>query len=268
MANQCPKCKAELPRRGRFCVDCGLDLYAEGLRHRPIPWFPIIALPVVVAGVLAVLIIGPCKGETAPEVDAVVGQSREFLRLLADKDYARVVDRFLKANSARYAEVEEKLRQCMRGAGAQGLKNAQSHGFRNLDEVFVYVKKHSSRSPEYVAHLLHAIVSHAEPNPWLSPRRAEVFYEWYLAQAFGGADLGKAQLAATDARWEEGMMTVKVRFPEPPKVLPGVADPSVLRWRLVSGGWGGCERQRAVLDFAPDDRLNDLLDLLKRLTAE
>ena len=151
---------------------------------------------------------------------------------------------------------------------AQGLKNAQSHGFRNLDETTVYVRKHTTRNPEYLAKLLYAIVSHPDPNPWLSARRTDLFFEWYLEQAFGGLDLARAQLSTQDARWEEGKLTVTLRFPEPVTPAPGMADPTVLRWRLVSGGWGGCSKQRAVLDFGTDDHLADFLDLLKRLPAE
>ncbi len=268
-ATECPKCKTALPRRGQFCLDCGLDLYAEGLRRQPIPWLGIIAIPAAVAGVLAVLVIGPCKsGETAPEIETVVEQTKDFLRLLADKEYAQAVGRYFRANGARFEDAEGKLREAVRGAGAQGLKNAQSQGFRGLDETAVYVRKHTTRNPEYLAKLLHAIVSQPEPNPWLSARRTELFFEWYLEQAFGGVDLAKAQLSTQDARWEEGVLTVTVRFPEPVTPAPGMADPTVLRWRLAGSGWGGCSKQRAVLDFGADDHLGDFLDLLKRLPAE
>ena len=267
-ATECPKCKAALPRRGQFCLDCGLDLYAEGLRHQPIPWFRIIAAPVVVAGVLAVLIIGPCKSETAPELDTVVEQTKDFLRLLAEKNYAEAAERYLKANRAHFEDAEEKLRNAARGAGAQGLKNAQSQGFRNGDEVLAYVRKHGARNPEYLAKLLYAMVSQPDPNPWLSSQRTGLFFAWYLEQAFGDLDVAKAQLASGGARWEEGKLTVTLSFPDPVTPAPGMADPTVLHWRLVSGGWGGCGRQRAVLDFGTDDHLADFLDLLKRLPAE
>jgi len=54
---RCPKCEAELPRRGRFCLECGCDLYAEGVRRPPPPLVPIalIALAVGIVAVLAVL---------------------------------------------------------------------------------------------------------------------------------------------------------------------------------------------------------------------
>ncbi len=269
-ATQCPKCKAALPRQGQFCLDCGFDLYAEGLHHRPFPWAKVVGIPIAVAIVAAVLIIGPGgrKSDTAPEVEVVIGQTREFLRLLAAKDYAAAVEQFVKANSVRFGEAEEKLRQIARGAGAQGLKNAQSQGFRSLDEVLAYVRKHRTSNPDYTGKLLYTIVSHPEPNPWLSPRRADRFFEWYLEQSFGEADVAHAQLATQDARWEEGLLTVKVRYPGGAKPLPGAADPEVLRWRLVGSGWGGCGGQRAVLELSGDDHLSELLDLLKRLTAE
>ncbi len=44
----CPKCNAELPRKGQFCLDCGLDLYDEGIHHAPSPWFPIIVVALVI----------------------------------------------------------------------------------------------------------------------------------------------------------------------------------------------------------------------------
>ncbi|MBM4036986.1 MAG: hypothetical protein FJ290_00605 [Planctomycetes bacterium] len=267
-ATECPKCKTALARRGQFCLNCGLDLYAEGLRHRPIPWFRIIAAPAVVAGVLAVLIIGPCKSETAPEVQVVVEQTGELVRLLRDKDYGQVVSRFLRANTARFEDAEELLRQCARGAGAQGLKNAQSQGFRNLDEALAYVRKHGTKHPEYTARLLYTIVSHPEPNPWLSAQRTARFFEWRLEQAFGDADLAKAQVVPGDARWEGGMLAVGVQYPEPVLPFLGIPDPSVLRWRLAGSGWAGCGRQGAVLDFDAHDELAELLDLLKRLPAE
>lgn len=267
---QCPKCKATLPRKGQFCLECGLDLYAEGLRRRPIPWLQIIIVAVLVAGVLAVLIIGPGRPESAPEVEQVIEQTRDLLRLLAEKNYGQVVDRFLRANAQRYREAEERLRQIARGDGAQGLKNAQSHGFRSLDETLAYVRKQVTRHPDYVARLLYTIVSHPEPNPWLSPRRVDRFLEWYLEQQFGGLDMARAQLLAGGARWEDGALVVNVRYPEMPKRIPGLADPTVLRWRLASGTWGGCGKQRAVLDYGgeAEDHLGEFLDFLKRLPAE
>jgi len=266
--SECPKCKAALPRRGQFCLECGLDLYAEGLRRKPIPWLQVLLVAAIAGGVLAVLVIGPGKPQAAPEVEAVIARTRDLLRLLADRNYAAVVDGYFKTNSARFAEVEELLRESARGAGAQGLKNAQSHGFRDLNAALAYVRKHGTKHPDYIARLLYTIVSHPEPNPWLSPRRAERFFEWYLEQAFGAADVAKAQLDTADARWEEGRLTVKVRYPEPVAPPPGVEDPSVLHWRLVTGGWGGCTTQRLILEFGTDDHLGEFLDLLKRLPAE
>ncbi|HPD14964.1 MAG TPA: hypothetical protein PLE19_08440 [Planctomycetota bacterium] len=265
---ECPKCHAALPRKGQFCLDCGFDLYAAGLHHRPIPWFHILVLPLVLAGLAALLIVGPGKGDTAPEVKVVVEQTQGLLALLAQKDYAGAVEQYFRANAARFAAAEEKLRDIARGEGAQGLRNAQSHGFRNLDETLAYVRKHGTKHPDYIARLLYAIVSRPEPNPWLSPRRAELFFEWYLEQSFGRADTAHAQIAAQDARWEDGLMTVNVRYPEPPELVPGAADPSVLRWRLVGSAWGGCGKQRAVLDFGTDDHLAEFLDLLTRLPAD
>ena len=267
---ECPKCKAALPPTGQFCLDCGLDLYAEGVHHRPVPWFKIIAIPVVVAAVLAALIIGPPKRETAPEVEAVLAQTRDLLGLLAQKDYATAVERYFKTNAARFDAAEETLRETARGQGAQGFKNAQSQAFRSLDDALAYVRKYGTRNPDYIGKLLHVMVTHAEPNPWRSSRRTEMFFAWYLEQAFGGADVAQAQLDSGDARWEGGLLTVKVRYPELAAPPPGVADPRVLRWRLVRSGWAGCERQRVVLDFctSDDDHLAELLDLFKRLTAE
>jgi len=268
-AKQCPRCKAALPRKGQFCLDCGLDLYAEGLRRRPIPWAQIIVLPLLVAAVLAVLVIGPCgRSQAPPEIEAVVEQTRGLLRLLAERDYAGAVHHYVRANAARFAAAEEKLRDIVRGDGALGLKNAQSQGFRNFEDCLAYVRKHRTRHPRYVARLLYAIISHPEPNPWLSPRRAELFFAWYLEQSFGGADVARAKVTAGDARWDEGRLAVAVRYPEPPELFPGAADPRVLHWRLAGGGWGGCGRQRAVLDLDEDDHLDELLDLLRRLPAE
>lgn len=269
-ADQCPKCKAALPRRGQFCLDCGLDLYAEGLRHRPVPWFHIIAVPIVAAGVLAALIIGPCKGEGAPEVAAVLAQTRELLRLLADGDHAQVVQRYYRANAERFGAAEERLRQIARGEGAPGLKKAQAHGFRNLDEVLAYVRKHGTRNPECIARLLHAIVSHGEPNPWLSPRRVDRFFEWFLEQQFAGLDVSRADVSAATAGWDEGVLVVNVRYPQTPKPLGGLPDPSAFRWRLITSSWGGCTRHSVMLDYGGEveDRLSEFLDFLKRLPAE
>ncbi len=266
-ATQCPKCKAELPRRGQFCLDCGLDLYGEGVRHRPFPWLKVLGIPAAVAIIAAAFVIGSRgKDETAPEVEAVVGQTREFLGLLAQKDYGAAVERFVKANSARYKEAEEKLWQIVRGAGAQGLKNAQSQGFRSLEAATTYVRKHRTAHPDYIGKLLYTIVSH--PEPWLAPRRAHRFFEWYLEQSVGDTDVANARLAAQDARWDEGLLVVKVQYPGGPKPFPGAADLGELRWRLAIGGWGGCARTRVVLDLGGDDHLDELLGFLKRLTAE
>ena len=264
---QCPKCNARLPKRGRFCLDCGLDLYGEGLRRPPIPWFRIIAVPAVAAGVLAVLIIGPCQREKAPEVEAVVASTRELLRLLGEKDYRGVVARFSKGNRAHFADAEATLHAIARGEGAPGLNIARSHGFRSIEEVLAYVQKHGASHPEYVAALLYTILSHPDPNPWLGPGRTETFFAWYLEQTFGEADAGHAEPAPGDPLRDGRRFTVEVVYPEPFGVLKGVADPTKIPWRL-EGGWGGCRRPSAVLEFGTDDHLDTLLELLKRLPAE
>ena len=264
----CPKCNAKLPAKGRFCLDCGLDLYGEGLRRAPIPWGKIIGLPLLVAGGIAFLVIGPCQSSTPPEAAVVTRAAQDFLRLVGAKDYAGAVDRFYAADAKRFAEAEGKLHSIFRGEGAPGLNIARSHSFRTYDDLLGYVHKHGTRYPEYVARLLYAVLSQPEPNPWLSSRRTELFFAWYLEQAFEGTEASRAELASDEPRWDDRVLVVTVRYPTPSARPSGVADPSTLRWRLVGGGWGGCSKQSAVLDFGRDDHLDEVLDFLKRLPAE
>jgi hypothetical protein len=259
---QCPKCKAALPASGRFCLECGLDLYAEGIHHRPIPWFHILVIPLLVAGVVAVLVINPFKRKTPPEVATVVRQSREFLELLGRKDYATAAERFLKADAKRLEEVKEKLRQICRPERVR-LDDLRSQQFRSHEEVRKYLDNQPSppEHPGYVARLLYAIISQPEPNPWMSPNRTERFLAWYLELAFSQADAANATLASEDPERGEGLLTVRIAYPAPaPPAVEGMPDPTMLRWRLMGNDW--------VLEFGTDDHLDEVLRFLRGLTPK
>jgi len=264
----CPKCNAELPPKGQFCLDCGLDLYAEGVHHKPVPWGRIIGIPLVVAAAAAVLIIGPCKAKAPPEATEVTRRTQNLLDLLAKEDYAAAVRRFLKPNAKQYAQAEERLRDIARGTGAPGLNIARSQGFRDLDDARAYVRKHGTPHVEYTARLLFDMLSQPDPNPWLGPGRTEAFFTWYLEQAFGELDVAEAKLPDHQPQWEEGQLVVQIGYPEWVPPCRGVADPGELRWRLAGSSFGGCGRQQVLLDFGREDHLDEVIDLLKRLPAE
>jgi len=263
--SRCPKCDSELPRKGRFCLDCGLDLYTEGIRRAPIPWLQILILLIVGVVAVVLLVAPPWQSKTPFEIEEARNATKDFVALVAGGDYEAIVQRYYKPDAARFKETEQQLWEIVRGQGARGRKIFDSQEFRDLEAAIAYVRKNETANVGYVARLLSDMCARSEL--WMSPQRTEVFFAWYLEQAFGGIEATPEQIGVDGPHWREGFLTVKLTFPEAPEPPRGVEDPTVLRWRLV-GGWGGCRKGHCVLVFGQRNHLDEVLDLLKRLPAE
>lgn len=262
----CPKCNAELPRRGRFCLECGLDLYDEGIHHAPSPWFPILVVVLIAGGVIALVAIRGRKPDRAPEERAVRERTADVLALAAAGDYETIVDRYCKPDEAHYQHTTELLREIVRGSGAPGLNVFRATCMDNLEEASKFVERCEADHPEYTVRLLAAITFEdgalrtSLGGTAFGSQRTDLFLAWFLERVFADADPAEAEIFKTG--WETGpggeaLMVVHLRYPEPPETLPGVPSPTVLPWRrLGDDDW--------ALAITDETNLQELLDVLRR----
>ncbi len=269
-ATQCPKCHAELPPTGRFCLECGCDLYQAGARRHPVAWG---RNALVLAGVIALLalIVLASQGRlfsrsagAPPEERAVRDLTRDVLRLAAEGRYGELVRRHYAPNAEEFRRVEAALQEVVRGRGAPGLNIFRASCLDDLKEARKLVDRFGTAHPDYVVGVLAALtfqdgaLEATLGGALLGSQRAEDFCAWHLGLAFRSVDVRAAQLG--DVAWQDGpggerLLAVSVRYPEPPRLVPGVVDPTVLRWRLTAeGGW--------ALSFGTDFHLGEVLAFL------
>ena len=248
---QCPKCNVELPARGRFCLECGCDLYQAGARRPPLPWAKGLVLLAVVAGLLVLVVLGsrgslsPRSRELPPEERVVRDLTRELLHLADSGSYGEVVRRFYRPNTEEFARLDEILQEIARGRGAPGLNIFRAQCMDDLEEARKFVERQGTEHPAYVVGVLAALTfqdgalrSTLGGTP-LGAQRAEDFAAWHLSLAFHSVDVKAAEIG--DACWQDApgggsLLGVAVRYPEPPVLVPGVTDPTTLRWRLTEDG--------------------------------
>jgi hypothetical protein len=263
---QCPKCGAELPRKGQFCLECGLDLYAEGIHRPPGPWVPLLLLVLAAGGVVAFLATRP-REQMPPEERLVRDHTAELLRLAHEGNYTEMVQRFFEPDRPRYERTGELLRNAVRGDGAPGLNVFRATCMDNLEEAAKFVRRHKAEHPELLVRMLAAItfkegaLRTSLGGTAFGTQRTELFLAWFLELAFGEADTANAQV--TDVAWRDGpdgepLLVATVRYPQPAAPLPGVPDPTVIPWRrLGEGKW--------VVLFDAEAPLRELLALLRRV---
>lgn len=269
-ATQCPKCNAELPPKGRFCLECGCDLYRAGARRPPIAWGRNAAILAGAVALLALIVLASqgrifsSSPEAPPEERAVRGLAREVLRLAAEGRFAELVRRYYAPNVEEFRRVEAALQEVVRGRGAPGLNLFRAACLDDLKEAKKLVDRFGTAHPEYVVGVLSAITFQGGAleatlgGALLGSQRAEDFCAWHLGLAFRGVDAKAAQLG--EVSWQDGpagerLLAVAVRYPEPPRPIPGVVDPSTLRWRLTPEGvW--------ALSFGSDLGLGEVLAFL------
>jgi hypothetical protein len=271
----CPQCHAQLPRRGRFCLECGYDLYERGVRRPPTHLVPIAVLVLAVVALGTYLVTHDTGERKPPEYYEVVGLTQEFLRLAAKGEYKTIVSRFYEPDAEVYRKTGELLREIARGNGAPGLNLFRAATTNDPNEAENFCRKYNVEHREYVAGLLGALgfddgVLRPKLGAPYGEERTETFIAWYLFLVFRSvAEPEKAEVA--DARWEtrgesEHLYGVTLRFPEPlgelpPAPIPGVADPTKLEWRrLGEGRWAltlGCLDDHFLLE--------EVLALLQRV---
>jgi hypothetical protein len=266
---QCPKCDAELPRRGRFCLECGCDLYEEGVRRRAVPWLPILLGLGIAGGLVAVLAALFHTPAHPPEESLVRELSTEFLRLAAERKYGDIVTRFYQPNATEFDALDETLKEVVRGAGTRGLNLFRATCMDNHAEAEKFVNRFGTRHPAYVVRVLTGITFQdgdlrtSLGGTLIGAQRAESFCAWHLGLAFEGVDAAAARVA--EIRWEDGpagerLLVATIEYPERPEPMPGLADLSVLRWRqLRPGVW--------VLSLGGRLGLDEVLELLKRVSV-
>lgn len=266
---QCPKCGAELPPRGRFCLECGCDLYEEGVRRRAVPWLPIL-LSLGVAGAVAAAVVALTRTPAHPPEESLVRElSTEFLRLAADRKYDEIVRRFYQPNATEFDALDASLKEVVRGSGTHGLNLFRATCMDNHAEAQKFVSRFGAEHPAYLVRVLTGITFQdgdlrtSLGGTLIGAQRAEYFCAWHLGLAFDGVDAAAARIA--DIRWEDGpdgerLLAATIEYPQQPEPMPGVTDPSVLRWRqLRPGVW--------VLLLGGPLGLDDVLEFLTRVSV-
>jgi len=263
----CPKCNAELPAKGRFCLECGLDLYEEGIHKAPSPWFPILVAGLIVAGVVAFLATRPKQKADPPEVRQVREATADLLALAADGKFETIAARYCKPDTPRYERNNDLLGEIVRGGGAPGLNVFRATCLNNREETAKFVDKYKTEHPELIGELLEAITFEDGAlrtdlgGTAFGTQRTDLFLAWFLGRVFANAEPAKA--AVGKIAWDtspagESLLYVNVGYPEPPETLPGVPSPTVIPWRrLGEGKW--------AITLTDEARLQELLDLLRRV---
>lgn len=264
---QCPKCSAELPRKGRFCLECGLDLYDEGIHRPPSPWLPLLVVALVVGGVVALVATRARTPKAPPEERLVRAATADLLRLVHDGEYAEIVQRFCEPDAAHFEHTASQLSEIVRGRGAPGLNIFVATCRNNPEEANKFVRRYGAEHPDYVMAVLAALTSDDGPvrtllgKPAFGKDGASLFLAWFLKLAFAGLDTSLAEI--TDVGWCDGpdgkpLLAVTVRYVGPSESLAGMPDPRDIPWRrLGEGKW--------ALAFGDDTLLDEVLALLQRV---
>ena len=264
---ECPKCQAELPRKGRFCLECGLDLYDEGIHRPPSPWVPLLVVALVVGGVVAVLATRSGAPKLPPEERQVRELTTDLLRLVHDGKHAEIVTRFCEPDTEQFARTTLALREIVRGRGAPGLNVFRATCMNNMEEAKKFVQRYAPEHPEFVVAVLVAVTFQdgalrtSMGGTAFGAQRVELFVAWYLDQTFAGLDASLAEIAGVE--WRDGpdgkpLLTATVQYVETPQPLAGLPDPRVLPWRrLGEGKW--------ALAYATDTLLDEVLAFLQRV---
>lgn len=269
----CPKCHAELPGKGRFCLECGCDLYQAGARRARLFGVRSLLTLAIVIGVLGVAVVGtrgrlvPSPREAPPEEQVVRRLTGELLALAAEKSYPEIVRRFYRPNGEEFQALEQALQEIVRGRGAPGLNIFRASAIDDLEEARKFVERHGTQHPEYVVGLLAALTFQDGAlratlgGAPLGTQRAEDLCSWHLSLAFHGVDAKAATIG--EVAWRDGprgepRLVATVKYPESPTRVPGVLDPRALPWRLMGdGAW--------ALAFDSKLGLDEVLDLLLRV---
>jgi len=264
---RCPKCEAELPRRGRFCLECGCDLYAEGVRRPPPPLVPI-ALIALAVGVVAVLAVLASRRSTeAPEERVIRAKTQRLLALAAEKKFGEIVREFYMPNRREFEAVDRELGEIVRGSGAPGLNIFRASVADDLEEARKFVERYETPHLDYVVGVLAAIcfrdgaLRTSLGGALVGAQRAETFLAWHLGIAFLGLEPAKASITsirADQAPDGSPMFVVSIHYPGQREAPAGVVDLSELRWIQADGGtW--------TLTFGHTFHLDEVLDLLQRV---
>ena len=263
---QCPKCNAELPRRGRFCLECGLDLYEEGLHSPPRHWVAVLVIVLLAGGVVALLATRPPSEDVPPEERAVRRLTADLLELAAAGRHAAIVEHFCEPDKPHYEKAGGLLGEIVRGSGAPGLNVFRATCMDDLEEATKFVDRYKAEHPEYIVRLLAAITFEDGAlrtklgGAAFGSQRTDLFLAWFLERVFADAEPGGAEIVKVE--WTRGLadeplLTVTLRYPEPPETLPGVPSPTVISWRrLGEGAW--------AITLTDETNLQELLDLLRR----
>ena len=269
MAKQthCPKCNAELPRKGRFCLECGLDLYEEGIHHAPSPWLPIVVVVLVLGGIVAFLASRPGEPKRPPEEREVRELTADLLARVASADYRAIVERYCEPDAKHYERNDDLLGEIVRGSGAPGLNVFRATCLDNMGETHKFVDKYRAEHPEYIARLLAAITFEdgalrtSLGGTAFGSQRTQLFLAWFLELAFSDADAEHASIERVE--WSDGpdgepLLAVTLHYPEPVQALPGVPNPAIIAWRRLGEG-------RWAITLTDETLLQELLDLLRRV---
>lgn len=270
---QCPKCDAPLPERGRFCLECGLDLYEEGVHAAPRHLIPVAILLAAVAAFAIYAATRKPPAQADPEREEVTRLTARLLELAEQGEFPAIVSRFHEPDKERYKKAGELVREIVRGPGVPGLRIFETNAMNDIEEADKFVKKYGTPHPQYVAGVLAAFkfqdgALRAKFGLKYGAQRTKDFVAWYLSLAFGACKLKDAKIRSIS--WQPRgdappLMIASIEYPEGYEYepIPGVADPKTIAWLYHGKG-------KWTLELGMDDLflLQEVLNLLGRVKIE
>lgn len=223
---RCPNCARRLPEKGRFCLECGQDLYEVGFRHPPsrMPYI-VLAVGVVLVGYVSYRVWRSSQPQLTPWQREVLEATRNFLELIRTGKYRRAVDKYFSESSApeKYAKYREFLRSIDEHSG---FLQVVSSSYERIRDIATTVSKY----PEYCATFVKSI---ADVKGRLRQKvgRTDRFLAWWLEESFSGVDLSSYRITVEVDEGEEGERAIaKIRYAGTPKVDPAFDDPRSIEW--------------------------------------
>jgi len=269
-ALRCRVCRASNPPGRRFCEECGALLVPR--RRRAL----LAGLGVVaVAGAVAIALVAiPWRGrperpparaemppagvarppEPQPPAPAVAPpakparsrfagrvreETRELLKLLAAKDYERIIDNYCQPDDAGFRRVQRALDEIVRGESSTDFARWTVFLIRSGEaETVERLRRAGDPHPEFAAALLSCLIR--DPDASGRHRRAEDrardVLRWHIAGFFEGIELAKVAIRDVKEERSEGFVTTLECGRQPPGAGPEGTSRRI-RWCKLPVGW-------------------------------
>lgn len=232
----CPDCKVPIKTRTRFCLDCGCDLYAAGVIHRPVLGRVIaVAVIVLVAAGLGWLLWPRPELETPAQKEVRLA-TEQLLELVRRDDYDEVCREYYAPDAPSFDGLAEELTAIAKHQAMLPVLAEREQGLRTAAKV----------APEdfrpFFADLLVAFGREGALSRKRGRRLAQAFVAWHLERVFAEADLDSASIRLIEINREGNRATCVVAGPDvsqdeivAPTEMPEGA--LLLSWRRFEGSW-------------------------------